>query len=275
METGLANKTVVVTGASGGIGGAVAEAFWGEGANVVWHGNSGVERARQRAGARERTMVVGADLRDEGEVATMFDQVESTFGPAEVLVANAGVWPVADECVWEISLDRWRKTLDSNLTSTFLTVREFLRRCQSAKIVDPSIVMIGSTAGDVGEAGHADYAAAKSGLMGGLLNSLKNEIPRIAARGRVNCISPGWTLTPMAEKFAANEPGMIRALQTIPLKKFAGPGDIAALAVFLSSSRLAGHITGECIFVSGGMEGRVLNDPSSIDLSQAIPESDT
>ncbi len=271
METGLASKTVVVTGASGGIGGAIAEAFWREGANVVWHGNASVERARQRAGDRERAMAVAADLRKEGDVVAMFDQIESTFGAASALIANAGVWPAADQSVWEMSLDRWQGTLESNLTSTFLTVREFLRRCRTAQIDDPSIVMIGSTAGDVGEAGHADYAAAKSGLMSGLLNSLKNEIPRIAPRGRVNCISPGWTLTPMAEKFAANSDAMVRALQTIPLKKFAGPEDIASLAVFLSSSRLAGHITGECIFVSGGMEGRVLNEPSEIDLSRAVP----
>ena len=126
--------------------------------------------------------------------------------------------------------------------------------------------MIGSTAGHFGEAGHADYAASKSGLMHGLLASLKNEIPRIARLGRINAVCPGWTLTPMAEKFSANSESMVRALQTIPLRKFAKPEDVASAIVFLSSNKLAGHISGQTLFVSGGMEGRVLYRPDEIEL---------
>ena len=126
------------------------------------------------------------------------------------------------------------------------------------------------TAGHVGEAGHGDYATAKSGVMHGLLTTLKNEIPRIAPRGRINAVCPGWTMTPMAAKFADNKNAMRRALQTIPLRKFGKPSDIAAAVVFLSSHELAGHITGQLLFVDGGMEGRVLYQPDEIDLSDAL-----
>src|SRR5438046_3605196 len=157
METGLAGKRVLVTGASGGIGGAGGRAFAGEGAEVVAH----YHRGRERAEALGDVQLVGADLTREDEV----DQLFAEAGPLDVCAAVAGVWPSEDVPVWELALERWRATFDANLTATFLTARGFLRQLEG----DGVIVLVGSTAGLFGEAGHADYAAAKSALLGGLL----------------------------------------------------------------------------------------------------------
>lgn len=268
MDAGLKNKTVLVTGASGGIGQEVVRSFADEGANVAVHYFRGADRAEEllRQLPVDKKLAVGADLRDEAAVSQMFEQVESDVGPVEILVANAGVWPPDDVPLSQMTIERWNETVATDLTSVFLCAREFLRRVKKHSLEAPSIVMIGSTAGHFGEAGHADYAATKSGLMYGLLASLKNEIPRIARRGRINAVCPGWTITPMARKFSASHDAMVRAQQTIPLRKFGQPQDVASAIVFLSSAKLAGHITGQTLFISGGMEGRVLYQPNEIDL---------
>jgi NAD(P)-dependent dehydrogenase (short-subunit alcohol dehydrogenase family) len=169
---------------------------------------------------------------------------------------------------------QWNETIENNLTAAFVTCREFLAGVAAQPFDDPSIVLVGSTAGLVGEAGHADYAAAKSGMTVGLMLSLKNEIPAIAPRGRVNAVCPGWTATPMTGQFTANEIAMRRALSTIALRKFASPDDIANAVLFLSSSKVAGHITGQVLAVSGGMEGRKVHDEADIDLERAIPSTE-
>ena len=121
----------------------------------------------------------------------------------------------------------------------------------------------------VGEAGHSDYAAAKAAITYGFVQSLKNEMCRLTPRGRVNVICPGWTLTPRVASVTQDHGRMHRVLQTIPLRKIARPHDVAMAAVFLASDRLAGHMTGQVVPVSGGMEGRVLYQPEEIDASQA------
>ncbi len=259
MDTGLTNKNVVVTGASGGIGGSIARLFAAESANVAVHFNSGQNRAEELAKSIEgKTVNVQADLTDENSVINLFAQVEKQLGASHVLIANAGFWPNEDTKLCDMSLARWNKTITINLTSVFLCTREFLKRCREHSIEDPAIVMIGSTAGHFGEAHHGDYASAKSGLMGGLLQTLKNEIPTFASKGRVNVVSPGWTMTPMARDFASDQQAMDRALQTIAMKKFASPEDIAKAALFFASNVMSGHVTGQNLFVAGGMEGRVL-----------------
>ena len=132
------------------------------------------------------------------------------------------------------------------------------------QIVDPAIVLVGSTAGIFGEAGHADYAAAKAGLLYGLARSLKNEICQVAPRGRVNVVAPGWTLTPLSG-LSADPERMQRVLQTIPLRKVGRVHDVAMAIVYLASSSLSGHVSGQILTVSGGMEGRVLYDPDEVD----------
>ena len=247
MDLGLAGKRVLVTGASGGIGGACARAFAAEGAEVVAH----YHRGRERAEALGDVQLVGADLTNEDEVARMFTEA----GRLDVCAAVAGVWPSGDVPVSEMPLERWRATLDQNLTSVFLTARGFLAQLEG----DGALVLIGSTAGIFGEAGHADYAAAKSGVLGGLLLSLKNEVVRRSPGVRVNAVAPGWTESPMTRGHVSDEQ-VARISRTMALRKVAQPEDVAAQVVALASPVISGHVTGQVVTVAGGMEGRVVHD---------------
>jgi 3-oxoacyl-[acyl-carrier protein] reductase len=247
MDTGLSGKRVLITGASGGIGTACARAFQAEGAEIVAH----YHRGRDRAVALGDVQLVQADLTNEAEVEQMFSEA----GKLDVCAAVAGVWPSEDAPLWELPLERWRATLDANLTSTFLTARGFLAQLEG----DGALVLVGSTAGIFGEAGHADYAAAKSALMGGLLLSLKNEVVRRSPRVRVNAVAPGWTESPMTRGLVSDEQ-VARISRTMALRKVAQPEDVAAQVVALASPALSGHVTGQVVTVAGGMEGRVVHD---------------
>ena len=118
--------------------------------------------------------------------------------------------------------------------------------------------IVGSTAGVFGEAGHADYAAAKSGILGGLLLSLKNEVSRISKTARVNAVAPGWTVSPMTRGLLEDD-AVERITKTMPLRKVAQPEDIAAHVVVLASDALSGHVTGQVVVLAGGMEGRLVH----------------
>jgi 3-oxoacyl-[acyl-carrier protein] reductase len=256
MDTGLAGKRVLVTGASGGIGSACARAFAAEGARVAIHYHRGRERAEELAAELGGAPVVSADLTDETQVAALFEEVRGQLGGVDVCAAVAGVWPSADEPVWELALERWEATLRANLTATFLTSRAFLREVE--RNGHGSLVLVGSTAGRFGEAGHADYAAAKSAIQVGLLLSLKNEIVRVAPKGRVNAVAPGWTVSPMTR--GSLDPEVVdRVTRTMALRKVAAADDIARAVVVLASDELSGHITGELVTVAGGMEGRTIH----------------
>ncbi len=257
MQTGLDDKGVLVTGASGGIGAACARAFAAEGARVVVHYHRGEERARDVAAELGGAPVVGADLTDEREVDRLFAESRTELGRIDVCAAVAGVWPSEDVPVWKLPLERWEATLRQNLTSTFLTARGFLREVERNGA--GSLVLVGSTAGLVGEAGHADYAAAKSAILGGLLLSLKNEVVRVAPRGRVNAVAPGWTESPMTRGHVDPE-AVRRVSRTMALRKVARPEDVARQVVVLASDELSGHVTGQVVVVAGGMEGRVLHE---------------
>jgi 3-oxoacyl-[acyl-carrier protein] reductase len=257
VETGLAGKGVLVTGASGGIGAACARAFAAEGARVAVHYHRGEERAREVAAVLDVAPVLQADLTDEHEVDRLFAAARSALGRIDVCAAVAGVWPSQDIPVWELPLERWENTVRQNLTSSFLTARGFLREVE--RNGHGSLVLVGSTAGLVGEAGHADYAAAKSAILGGLLLSLKNEVARVAPRARVNAVAPGWTETPMTR--GRVDPATVRKVtRTMALRKIADADDVARQVVVLASDELSGHVTGQVVTVAGGMEGRVIHE---------------
>jgi 3-oxoacyl-[acyl-carrier protein] reductase len=258
MDTGLAGKGVLVTGASGGIGSACAREFATEGAHVAVHFHNGRDRAEALATELgEGTPVLHADLTIEADVDRLFEEARSALGSVDVCAAVAGVFPHPDEPVWELSLERWRATLDANLTATFLTARAFLR--EVARNGAGSLVLVGSTAGIFGEANHADYAAAKSAIQGGLLLSMKNEVTRIAPLARVNAVAPGWTHSLMTRGLLDEE--RVRAIsRTMALRKVAQPEDVARQVVVLASDELSGHVTGQVVTVAGGMEGRVVHE---------------
>jgi 3-oxoacyl-[acyl-carrier protein] reductase len=268
MESKLSNRVVLVTGASGGIGGELVRAFVAEGARVVAHFNEHGDAVRELAHEFGASCVpFGADLTFEAEVERLFAEIEAGVGPVEILVANAGFWPAEDVPLHQMTLRQWDSTLSVNLTSVFLCMREFFRGIIRHQIADPAGVLIGSTAGIFGEAGHADYAAAKAGLIYGLVRSLKNEICRLAPRGRVNVVCPGWTLTSQIQRVAQDPALLQRVAQTIPLRKIGRPHDVAMAVIYLASSHLSGHVSGQILTVSGGMEGRVLYRPDEIDPS--------
>jgi 3-oxoacyl-[acyl-carrier protein] reductase len=253
VETGLQGKRVLVTGGSGGIGGACVRAFAAEGARVAVHYNRGRERAEAAGG----DVLVDGDLTLEHDVERVFAEARQALGGIDVCAAVVGAWPAEDLPVWELPLERWENTLRTNLTTAFLTARAFLR--EVARTGHGSLVMIASTAGLFGEAGHADYAAAKSALCGGLLLSLKNEIARIAPLGRVNVVAPGWTESAMTRGHV--DPERVRAVsRTMALRKVAQPEDVARQVVALASDEISGHVTGQIVTVAGGMEGRVLHE---------------
>ena len=248
METGLAGKRVLVTGGGGGIGSACVRAFAAEGARVAIHYRTSRDRAEQLA-SETGGVALQADLTLENEVDGLFEAAEQELGGVDVCAAVAGFW--------KLPLERWETTLRTNLTATFLTARGFLRLVERQG--HGSLVLVGSTAGHFGEAGHADYAAAKAAIQVGLLLSLKNEIVRIAPRGRVNAVAPGWTYSPMTRGELEQE-FVDRLSRTMALRKVAVAEDVARAVLVLASDELSGHVTGELVTVAGGMEGRTIHE---------------
>ena len=270
METSLNGQVVVVTGASGGIGSAIARAFAAEGARVVLHCHRGeaAAKALQRELGTE-TIVIRADLRTEADNRRLFAHAVRRFGRVDTLIANAGSWETRDVPLNKMDLRQWRATIDGVLTTTFLSVREFLRLV--AKQRRGNAVLIASTAAIFGEAGHADYAAGKAAIAYGLTRSLKNELSRLAPHtrnycgGRLNSICPGWTVVPRVAARLNSARTLRKVTSTMALPQLARPEDIAHAAVFLSSDNLARHITGQTLVIAGGMEGRLLWQSNEID----------
>ncbi|KAI0697755.1 NAD(P)-binding protein [Cytidiella melzeri] len=215
MDLKLDGVHVLVTGASGGIGSETTRLFLKQGAKVSAHFRSNPFTSDGLP--TDRVQTIKADLTNEEEVANAFAHAARTYGPVQVLVVNHGIWSPEDVPVVRMTLDQWNSTVSADLTSSFLVVREYLRhleRASESQKENAAIVLIGSTAGKYGEAGHADYAASKSAMMYGLCLSLKNEIVKIARRGRVNCVAPGWVRTPMAEGALKNPDTVYQALAT-------------------------------------------------------------
>jgi 3-oxoacyl-[acyl-carrier protein] reductase len=255
MDTGLAGARVLVTGGAGGIGTAIVREFAAEGATVAIHYHSSRDQAHDLAD-EVGGVAIGADLTDEGQADALVPTSVTVLGGLDICVANAGWYPTEDQPVWEVDLERWNTVLARNLTSTFLTARGFLRH--AATTGRGSLVLIGSTAGQFGEAGHADYAAAKGAIISGLLLSLKNEAARIGDGVRVNAVAPGWTVTPKRE-VAGIDPQLVDAsTATMARKQLATPHDVALQVVMLASEAVSPHQTGQVVTVAGGMEGRLI-----------------
>jgi 3-oxoacyl-[acyl-carrier protein] reductase len=271
MNSDLANKVVLVTGASGGIGSALARQFAAEGAKLILHyrsNRSGAQSLARELGGVE-IVAFGADLTKETEVKRLFSACVKRFGKIDSLIVNAGSWETRDVPMHRMSLRQWRWTLDSVLTTAFLTLREFMGIVAGQK--RGNAVLIASTAGIFGEAGHADYASAKSAMAFGLTRTLKNEISRIAPHttdycgGRVNCVCPGWTIVPRNEAKLRDKAMVRKVTATMALPQIARPEDIANATVFLASDTLARHVTGQTLVIAGGMEGRWLWRPEEVD----------
>lgn len=263
MDSGLAGKVVVVTGASGGIGSAIARRMAAEGARLVLHYRTGRDRVESlAAGLGVECALVRGELAREADARRLMESAVRRFGVIDTLVANAGSWAPESACVADISLRRWRATMDAVLTTTFLSVREFARvvRRQGRG----NAVLVASTAGIFGEAGHADYAAAKSAMAQGLVRTLKNEFARLAPHtaeycgGRVNAVCPGWTVVPRNAGKLSDAATVRRVTATMALPQIGRPEDMANAVAFLASDVLARHVTGQALVVAGGMEGRLL-----------------
>lgn len=260
MDSGLRDRSFLITGAAGGIGAEAARAFASEGAKLVLHYHR--NQAGAFALAKElavESIVAQADIASEEDVDRMYAQALSAFPRLDGVVVNAGIW-IADEVpLHRMTLAQWEKTVATDLTGAFLTCRGFLRHLSDSPREEASIVFVASTAALFGEENHTDYSAAKAAMAYGMTRSLKNEIVRLAARGRVNCVCPGWVMTPMAAESMADPSAVRRVTATMALRKIATPGDVARAIVFLSSSRLAGHLSGTILPLAGGMEGRWLH----------------
>jgi 3-oxoacyl-[acyl-carrier protein] reductase len=260
MESGLKGKTVLITGASGGIGAATARAFAREGSNLVLHYYRNRDAAHALREELETEVVVcGADIANEDDVDAMYRDALVAFPRLDAVVVNAGIWIEKEAPLHEMTLDQWRQTMDTDLTGAFLTCRGFLRHLAEAPRKEASIVLVGSTAALFGEENHTDYASAKAALSYGMTRSLKNEIVRLAPLGRVNAVCPGWVDTPMAASSMEDPQAFPRVTATMALRKIATAGDVANAIVFFTSPALAGHLSGTILPLAGGMEGRWLH----------------
>jgi 3-oxoacyl-[acyl-carrier protein] reductase len=242
----LHGKTALVTGGSRGIGRAVAVMLARAGADVA------ISYRRQAAAAEavvaeiralgRRVMSISGDVADPAAADRMAAELSKGFGRLDIFVANAGVWPPEEVLLGRLTTARWRTTMAANLDGVFYSTRAALGLMGAGG----RIVLVSSTAGQRGEAGHADYAATKGALIA-LTKSLAVEYaPDIL----VNCVAPGWVDTDMAAP-AFGGGAKARIAHTIPLRRIPTAEQIAGPIVFLCSD-LASHVTGEVLNVNGG-----------------------
>ncbi len=243
----LRGKNAVVTGGSRGVGRATALLLARAGASGGVGSLSRDDEARETVDAlREFGVHAWAepgDLVDPAEVGRLFDRSDREFDGLDIFVGNAGIWPSQDIPLSEMTESHWRRTLAVNLDSIFFSTRAAMRRVREGG----AIVLVGSTAGQRGEAFHGDYAASK----GAIQSLVKGLCVEMAPRGvTVNCVAPGWIDTEMAHPAFA-EGGKDEIARGIPLGRVATAEDVAGPIVFLCST-LARHITGEIMNVNGG-----------------------
>ncbi len=239
----LTGKSALVTGASGGIGGAIAKALHGAGAKVALSGTRVEPLEALAAELGEGAYVCPANLSDADSVEALPKAAVAAMGSLDILVNNAGI--TRDNLFMRMSDEEWQSVLDVNLTSAFRLMRGSLRGMMKARW--GRIISISSIVGATGNPGQGNYAAAKAGLVG-MSKSLAYEV---ASRGiTVNCVAPGFIATAMTDKLNDEQKGKI--LGQIPAARMGSAEEIAAAVLYLASPE-AGYVTGATLHVNGGM----------------------
>ncbi len=239
----LDGKKALITGASGGIGGAIAQALHAQGAHVALSGTrtGPLEELRDRLG--DRASVHPCNLSDMDAVDALPKTVESAMEGLDILVNNAGI--TRDNLFMRMKDDEWDAVIAVNLTATFRLCRASLRGMMKRRF--GRIVNITSVVGTTGNPGQGNYCAAKAGIVG-MSKSLAQEV---ASRGiTVNSVAPGFIATPMTDDLTDAQKE--RILTTVPLGKLGDPVDVAAAVTYLASEE-AGYMTGQTLHVNGGM----------------------
>ncbi|MES2472246.1 MAG: 3-oxoacyl-[acyl-carrier-protein] reductase [Pseudomonadota bacterium] len=240
----LTGKTALITGASGGIGGAIAKALHGQGAKVVLSGTRAEALEAVRAELGERAFIAPANLSDIASVEALPKAAEEAAGaPIDILVNNAGI--TKDNLFMRMKDDEWDQVIAVNLTAAFRLSRAVLRGMMKKRW--GRIVQITSVVGATGNPGQGNYAAAKAGLVG-MTKSLAAEV---ASRNiTVNAVAPGFIQTAMTDVLTDQQKEMIAG--RIPAGRMGSPAEIAAAVAYLASEEAA-YITGETVHVNGGM----------------------
>jgi 3-oxoacyl-[acyl-carrier protein] reductase len=242
----LSGKTALVTGATGGIGGAIARAFHKQGATVAISGRQVEKLEALKAELGDRIVVCPCDLASKEQVGKLIDEaVKALGGRLDILVNNAGL--TRDNLFMVMKDDQWDEVIAVNLTSTFMLMRAATRHMLRSKSGYGRIINISSVSGILGNPGQGNYAASKAGMIG-MTKSLAREV---APRGiTANCIAPGFIKTAMTD--VLNEKQVATIKEAIPSQSFGTPEDIAGTAVYLASVE-ASYVTGQTLHVNGGM----------------------
>ena len=239
----LTGKSALVTGASGGIGGAIATALHASGASVALSGTRMEPLETLRDALGDRAHVTPADLGAAGGAAQLAKDAEAALGQIDILVNNAGL--TRDGLAMRMKEEDWNRVLDVNLTASFQLSQAMLRGMMKRRW--GRIIAITSIVGVTGNGGQTNYAASKAGLIG-MSKSLAQEV---ASRGiTVNCIAPGFIETAMTD--ALNEQQRESLAAAVPAGRFGAVEDIAAGAVYLASDE-ASYVTGQTLHINGGM----------------------
>ena len=254
----LAGQTALVTGASKGLGAAVAIGFAKAGANVLVNYHSDEAGAREVAAeieaAGQRALVYKADVGKEDQVIAMFEAARQAFGRIDIVVPNSGFQLNAPTD--EMTLDQWQRVIDTNLTGQFLCAREAIRAFKRQGIDKTisyamgKIIHMSSVHDLIPWEGHVNYAAAKGGVML-LMKSIAQEVAHLKIR--VNSLSPGAIRTPMnVEKLTSQEIYDDQLLRLIPTKRIGEPEDVAQAAIWLASDA-SDYVHGITLYIDGGM----------------------
>ncbi|RMH39753.1 MAG: 3-oxoacyl-ACP reductase FabG [Alphaproteobacteria bacterium] len=239
----LSGKNALVTGASGGIGGAIARALHGAGATVAISGTREAPLAELADALGQRVHVLSCDLSDAEAVEALPKRAAEAMGSVDILVNNAGI--TRDNLFMRMSDEDWQKVLDVNLTATMRLCRGVMRGMMKARW--GRIVNISSVVGATGNPGQANYAASKAGMVG----MSKSIAAEVASRGiTVNCVAPGFIATAMTDKLNDEQKARINA--QIPAARMGTPEEVAAAVLFLASPEAA-YVTGTTVHVNGGM----------------------